>query len=269
MTRRPTWRSVVGSACVAMAVYVLFLAVLAPAALLDAGLRHATAGTLRLAQARGSLWSGSGRLEIRDGAGSGVGKELSWTLQPRALWRGRLDFDVAIDHADSNFPVRISAHGIEILNVDFSLPASALGIAVPRMAPLGPRGDLVFHVRQFSRAGGTVSADVAVTWKDAGSALTPVAPLGTYELRVHGAAGSLNATLRTDSGPLRLDGGGSWRGGGFATFSATARVDAQHRRQLAPLLRLIAVERSDGDFVLRFSPPLGGVSAGAQPQDSR
>lgn len=265
MTHRATWRSVVAGACVAMAACVSFLVVLAPASLLDSGLRRATAGKLRLAQAHGSVWSGGGRLEVRDGAGSGIGKDLSWKLQPRALWRGRFDFGVALDHADRAFPVRISAHGIEISNVDFSLPASALGIAVPRMAPLGPRGDLVFHVRQFSRIGDTISADAAVTWKDAGSALTPIAPLGTYELRVHGAAASLNATLRTDSGPLRLDGSGSWRGDGSATFSATARVDAEHRRQLAPLLRLIAVERGHGDFVLQFSPPLGGVSAGARP----
>jgi len=265
MTRRPTWRGVIASACLVMAAYASFLVVLAPATLLDAGLRRATTGKLRLAQAHGSLWSGSGRLEIRHGAGSGgVGKDLSWTLQPRALWRGRLDFEVAIDHADRGFPVRISAHGIDISNVDFSLPASALGIAVPRMATLSPRGDLDFQIARFSRAGDTVSADAAVTWKEASSALTPVAPLGTYELRVHGAGGLLNATLRTDSGPLHLDGGGSWRGDGPATFSATARVDAEHRSQLAPLLRLIAVERDNGDFVLQFSPPLGGVSAGAR-----
>lgn len=266
MTRRPTWREPVASVCVAMAAYAAFLVLLAPATLLDAGLRRASAGKLRLAQAHGSLWSGSGRLEIRDGAGSGgVGKDLSWTLQPRALWRGRLDFEVAIDHADRGFPVRISAHGIEVSSVDFSLPASALGLAVPRMAPLGPRGDLALHVTQFSRSGDTVSADAVITWKDAGSALTRVAPLGTYELRVHGNAGLLKATLRTGSGPLHLDGGGSWRGGGPATFSATARVDAQQRPQLAPLLRLIAVERDNGDFDLQLGPPLGGAPAGARP----
>jgi len=67
MTRRPTWREPVASVCVAMAAYAAFLVVLAPATLLDAGLRRASAGKLRLAQAHGSLWSGSGRLEIRGG----------------------------------------------------------------------------------------------------------------------------------------------------------------------------------------------------------
>jgi general secretion pathway protein N len=262
MMRRPTWRSIAAGVGVTLAAYVLFLVVLAPATLLDGGLQNATGGTLRLAQAHGTLWSGNGRLEVRDKNGQGgVGKDLSWTLQPRALWRGRLDFEVAVDHATGRFPVRISASGIEMSNADFSLPASALGMAVPRIAPLGPRGDLIFHVAKFSAAGDKVSADAVVTWKDAGSALTPIAPLGTYELRLDDAAGYLKATLRTRSGPLRLDGGGSWRGSGPLTFSATARVDARHRPQLAPLLRLIAIERGDGDFALQFNPPLGGGNA--------
>lgn len=260
--RRPTWHGVMAWGGATLAAYVLFLVVLAPATLLDAGLRHATDGRLRLARAHGTLWSGNGQLEIVNAtATSGVGKDLSWTLQPRALWRGRLDFEVAIDHATSRFPVHFSMRGIELANVDFALPASALGVAVPRIAPLGPRGDLVFHIAKFSRVADKVSVDARMTWKDASSALTTVAPLGTYELHVNGAAGLVNATLRTSSGPLHLEGSGSSRGNGPLVFSATARVDAQHRAQLTPLLRLIAIERSNGDFALQFNPPLGSAPA--------
>ncbi len=268
MMRGLKWRSIIASGCVVLGAYGLFLVVLAPATLLDAGVRHATTGRLRLAQAHGTLWSGSGLLEIRNTTGQGgVGKDLSWTLQPRALLRGRLDFEVAIDHATRRFPVRISTRGVEMSNVDFSLPAGALGVAVPRVAPLGPRGELAVHVAKFSRAGDTVLVDAVVTWKGASSALTSVAPLGTYELLLTNAGALLNATLHTSSGPLYLDGGGSWRGSGPLAFSATARVDAQHRSQLTPLLRLIAVERGNGDFVLQFNPPLGSVPVGAPPRN--
>ncbi len=262
MMRKPTWRSVIICAGVGLAAYVLFLVVLAPATLIDTGLRHATDGKLRLAQAHGTLWSGSGQLEIVNAAArGGVSKELAWSLQPASLWRGRLDFDVAMDHASSRFPLRLSLHGINLTNVEFSLPASALGVAVPRIAPLGPRGELVFHIAKLSGAGNNVAVDALMTWKDASSALTTVAPLGTYELRVNGAAGTVNAVLRTSSGPLHLEGNGSVHGNGPLAFSATARVDAQHRAQLTPLLRLIAIERSNGDFALQFHPPLGSAPA--------
>lgn len=259
MTRGHTWRSIIAGACVVIGAYVLFLVVMAPATLLDAGLRHATEGRLRLARARGTLWSGDGVLEVRDETGHAVGKDLSWSLQTHALWRGRLDFTVAIDHAGERFPVRLSMRGIELSNADFSVPASALGVAMPQMAALGPRGELAFHIAKFSRVGDALSADAVVTWKDASSAVTAVAPLGSYELRFNSVAGALNATLSTLNGPLRLDGHGAWRGSGALELSATARVDARYRSQLTPLLSLIAVERGDGDFVLQLGPPLGGA----------
>lgn len=263
MMRRPTWRALVASGGMLLAAYVLFLVVLAPATLLDAGLRHVTDGRLRLAQAHGTLWSGHGQLEIVDAAATGgIGKELAWALQPRALWHGHLDYAVALDHA-SRFVLHLSPRRVELANVDFSLPASALGVAVPRIAPLGPRGELRWHIAKFSRVGNDLAVDASMVWQDASSALTTVAPLGTYELRVNGAAGLMHATLRTRSGPLQLNGNGAARGNGPLAFSATARVDAAHQAQLTPLLRLIAIERGNGEFALQFNPPLGRAAAAA------
>lgn len=267
MMRRLTWPGrikpghirrghIIGIAVVLVA-YVLGLIVFAPATLLDAGLQHATDGKLRLAQAQGTVWSGAGRIEIRDPSGhDGIGKDLSWTLQPRALWRGRLDFEAAIDHATEHFPVRISPRMIEVSDLHLSLPASALGLAVPRMAALGAQGNVAVRVASFALARNKISIDAVATWTDARSALTSVAPLGRYELRVDGGAGSLKASLRTLSGPLQLDGSGSWGANNARPFSAMARVDGPHHAQLAPLLRLISIERSDGVFVLQFSSPL-------------
>lgn len=262
MRRHLKWRGIIASVGVALAAYVLFLVVLAPATLLDAGVQRATEGRLRLAQAHGTLWSGRGVLEIRDTAGKrGIGKDMSWVLQPRALLHRRLDLMVNLDHAKQPFPVHLSARGVELSNVDFSLPAGVLGVAVPRLAPLGLRGELAFHIAKFANVGDAISVEAVVTWKDASSALTPIAPLGTYELRLESTRGLLTANLRTNSGPLRLEGRGSSRGGGPLQLSVTALVDAQHRSQLAPLLRLIAVERGNGEFDLQFNPPLGSVSA--------
>lgn len=267
MTRGRTWRDMLVGGCVVLGAYLAFLLVLAPATLLDGPLRDASDGRLRLAQAQGTLWSGDGQLEFRNRNGQrAAGMDLSWSLQPHALWRGRLDYAVAIDHAAKRFPVRLSLRGIELSNVDLMLPASALGVAAPRLAALGLKGNLIVHIGKFARAGDTVAADAVVTWKDASSAVTTVAPLGTYELRVNNIDDLLHARLRTRSGPLHLDGGGSWRGGESPALAATARVDSRYRAQLAPLLRLVAVERGNGDFALQFNPPLGGAASRAPPK---
>jgi len=60
----------------------------------------------------------------------------------------------------------------------------------------------------------------------------------------------VHAALRTLEGPLQLEGKGTWSNGAAPSFLVTARVPAQHQEQLAPLLRLIAVERGAGNFEL-------------------
>ena len=94
-------------------------------------------------------------------------------------------------------------------------------------------------------------------WRSAGSALTPVSPLGDYELRLDGGSGGLSASLRTLKGPLYLEGKGLPANNGPPTFSATARVDPQLLPQLAPFLRLIAIERGEGVFELQLNQSIG------------
>jgi general secretion pathway protein N len=266
MTRGRTWRGILAGGCVVLGAYIASLIALAPATLLDGSLRDASEGRLRLTQAQGTLWSGNGQLEFRHRNGErAAGMDLSWSLQPRALWRGRLGYAVAIDHAAKAFPLRLSPGWLELSDVDLTLPASVLGVAAPRLAPLGLNGHLIVHIAKFARLGDTVAADAMVTWKDASSAVTTIAPLGTYELRVNSVGDVLQVSLRTRSGALHLDGSGSWRGGESSVLAATARVDPRYHAQLAPLLRLVAVERGNGEFALQFSSPLAGAASRAPP----
>ena len=67
----------------ALAAFVVALVVLAPATLIDARLQGMGEGTLRLAEARGSLWSGTGWIEVRDAHGkAGIARRLSWRVRP-------------------------------------------------------------------------------------------------------------------------------------------------------------------------------------------
>jgi len=60
--------------------------------------------------------------------------------------------------------------------------------------------------------------------------------------------------IRADtlSGPLRLEGGVSRTDDQPMELFATARVDTQHQEQLAPFLRLIAIQRSAGIYELQL-----------------
>ena len=238
---------------IGLGAYALALVATAPATLVDAGLQRASHGRLRLAEAQGTLWSGSGQIEIRDTGGrTGVAKNLAWRVVPESLLRGHLVCEVGLEQATRRFPVTISLSRIELANADISLPAAVLGLGVPKLAPLGLTGDVLIHVASLSIARDGMEGNATLQWRAAGSALTPVSPLGDYELRLEWEGPAVRATLHTLQGPLRLDGKGSWTHGDSPAFLAIARVPPQHQQQLAPLLRLIAVERGEGRFELQL-----------------
>jgi len=231
----------------------LALIATAPATLIDANLKNASHGRLRLAEARGTVWSGAGRIEIREADGrTGVGRNVAWRAVPESLLRGRLRCEVGLAEAAGRFPVTLSFSRIELENADASVPAAVLGLAVPRLAPLGLTGEVLIHVGQLSFAGGEMEGSATLRWRAAGSALTPLSPLGEYELRLDGGGTMVHASLSTLSGPLQLDGKGAWKYGDSVAFLGTARIPPQQREQLAPLLRLIAVENGKGVFELRL-----------------
>ena len=235
------------------AVYALALIATAPATLLDSRLRDASDGRLRLAEARGTLWSGSGQLEIRDERGrTGLAKPVAWHFRPAGLLRARLSYEVALDPGSRPFQVALHGSRIELVDADIGLPASALGHLVPKLATLGLSGDLTLQVPQLSFGRGATHGSATVHWRDAGSGLSPVAPLGNYELRVSGDGPTVRTALTTLQGPLQLDGQGVWATGRPPEFVASARVPSEFHPRLAPFLRLISVERTDGSFEFRL-----------------
>jgi general secretion pathway protein N len=230
------------------------LIALAPATLIDARLERASDGRLRLAEAQGSLWSGAGWIEIRDAHGTaGVAKRVAWRVLPESLLRGRLVAEVKLDQDAKPFPVTISLSRMEIADAGINLPAAALGLGMPRLAPLRLTGEVLVKVAHLSLERGRMDGDATLQWRAAGSALTPVWPLGDYEVSIKAVGPAVHAALRTLEGPLQLEGKGTWSNGGPPSYFATARVPAQQREQLVPLLSLIAIERGAGSFELSSS----------------
>ena len=240
-------------AAAALIAYAATLVAFAPATLLDARLEQISDGRLRLAGAEGTLWSGAGWIEVRDANGTaGVARRIAWRVLPESLLRGRLAAEVELDQAAKPFPVAISLSRIEVADAGIRLPAAALGLGMPKLAPLRLTGDVLVNIPRLSLERGRMDGDATLQWLAAGSALTPISPLGEYEVRLSAAGSTVQAALSTLQGPLQLDGKGSWSNGAAPNLLVTVRVPAQHQEQLAPLFRLIAVERGTGIFELQF-----------------
>jgi general secretion pathway protein N len=207
-----------------------------------------------IAEARGTLWSGAGQLEWRDPERRhGVSQSAEWRFLPRTLLLGRATWEIELGPSSSRFPVAVTFSRIEIAGARVNFPAADLGLALPRLAPLELRGDMLLQIRDVSIGhSGKLDGDASLQWRGASSALAPVAPLGDYELRLLAEGATGHALLRTLQGPVQLDGKGSWSRGSAPAFRATVRVPREHQADLAPLLRLIGVERGGGLFDLEL-----------------
>lgn len=251
------WRLVAIGLCV----YALALIAFAPATLIDSSLERATEGRIRLSEARGTIWSGAGLLDMRGANRRGsVAKSIAWRVLPAYLLLGQLRCEVEFDQAAKRFPLTVSPGRIELADADISLPAASLGLGVPKLAPLGLTGEVLLHIARLSIARDAVRGNASLQWTGAGSAYAPVSPLGDYELRFDGDGTTVRASLRTLQGPLQLDGNGSWTSGSNPEFLGNARVPPQHLQQLAPLLRMMSVERGEGNFELQLKKKDWGSS---------
>ncbi len=130
---------------------------------------------------------------------------------------------------------------------------------MPRLAPLRLTGEVLVKIPHLSLERGRMDGDATLQWRAAGSALTPVSPLGDYEVRVKAAGPAVHAELRTLEGPLQLDGKGTWSSGARAELSGHRARSGAAPEQLAPLLRLIAVERGADRFELSSSQMAFGL----------
>lgn len=240
------------------------LLVKAPATLLDAGLDSVTAGRLRLVTAEGTLWSGQGRLEIRDAASAAVfSSPVTWNLQKSQLLLARVsvNFSIADQVLPSAATVKLSSlqfTDLAFTHLEFALPAAAVAQVMAPLVPAtkgyGVGGMLSVRADALTFSRAATVGSVVLEWQNASSTLAPVSPLGSYELRLDGspAPAQFSVALQTLQGPLQLEGGGRVGVNLQAALSVTARLPPAEYVEMAPLLQLIAVESPDGSFLLHL-----------------
>jgi len=233
--------------------YAIALAALAPARLIDAMLAQASHGRLRLASAEGTAWSGRATAELRNGAGQAQwAAPLGWRLRPGALLAGRLDYQLATSPPASLSAISLSWSRVEFTGVDIRLPAASVASSVPGLAAWGMGGEPQLVAERLDFGPAQAGGSATLHWRSAASALAPISPLGDYALQVEGREQAWLARLLTVTGPLQLSGQGRWRPGDPPAFEASMIVPPEHRQALSPFLRLIAIERSDGNFDWRL-----------------
>ncbi len=244
----------------AMLIVIILITATLPAAWLAPVLEQQTGGRFSLGDAAGSLWQGSAFLGVVS-AGDRSATALVplvpllpgrfyWRLSPMLLL-GRVD--MRIDNADV---LTQSAH-LQGNWRQWTLTQSALALPAERLSALGaplntlkPSGRmrLSWETLALSRTpeGIAIDGSMQLDMTEIASALSPVKPLGAYQLQVDWRGARAQLRLKTLSGPLQLQGSGVLTHGRLQ-FSGEAWAQEGQEQRLAMLLNLLGQRRQQGN----------------------
>jgi general secretion pathway protein N len=238
----------------ALVAVALTLIVFLPAAWMAPLLEAQTGGRLTLGDAQGTLWRGSAFI---GGAPSGADPvtpllpgRFSWRLSPLVLL-GQVDAQLENPAALSQ-PIRVTGswYDWQVGPSEVLLPAerlAGLGAPLNTIQPSG-RMRLSWTPLQLARTGQQVALAGSMTLQmdDIASRLSPIKPLGAYQLIMDWRGQQAQLALKTVKGPMLLSGSGSLTNGRLQ-FSGKAEAEAGQEEKLANLLNLLGQRRHEGD----------------------
>lgn len=240
----------------ALLVMSITVAATLPAAWLAPVIEQQTGRRLSLGDAAGSVWDGSaflGAVNTSDPAfplTPLLPGRFHWRLSPMLLL-GRVDMHIDNSEALSQpADLRGSWHRWQLTPSALSLSAdrlAALGAPLNTVQPSG-RMRLSWETLTLSHApqGLRIEGPMQLNMTEIASALSPVKPLGAYQLQVDWRGVRAQLRLNTLSGPLQLQGSG-FLNNGRLQFSGQAWAQQGQEQRLAILLNLLGQRRQVGN----------------------
>ena len=238
-----------GMAGIAFTVLIFF-----PATWVSAIVETQSAGRLTLGDAQGTLWRGSAFVGGAPGGSDPVTPLLpgrfSWHLSPLVLL-GSVEAELANEVALSQ-PISITGNWQQwqISSAEIFLPAErlvALGAPLNTIQPSGLMY-LSWSPLQLTQQNGKIelSGEMNLKVAELASRLSPIKPLGSYDLAFDWHGTGADVTLKTLKGPMLLNGAGIFKDG-HMQFSGTAQAEAGQEDRLANLLNLLGQRRREND----------------------
>lgn len=224
----------------------------APASWLAWAIDSATEGRAQVLDPQGTVWQGDGKLLLTGGKGSKdamlLPQRMRWKLSPS--WGQadvRMDLDCcATTPAHVVLTPSLQGADMQVRSLDWKLPAELLeGLGAP-LNSLALRGDVTLHAKDVSwtQSGkkGAMQGSVTVDLLGMSTAMSTLDALGSYRVTIKGneadSGGAPRMQLRTQEGPLQLEGEGAWRDGRFR-FAGSAWSDAGYESRLNNLLNMM------------------------------
>ena len=234
-----------------------------PVSWVGGALASQTGCRVMLQQPMGTIWQGSGALAFSEPNASEGGCREPLSVTERFHWESSckllsLSCNTKIDFGalDQSQLIQWGLGQTQIAGNEIKLPANVLeGLGNP-WSTLRPRGELGarwtdIHLGSGSENAGSLGV-IRIIISNLTSPISPVKPLGSYEMQVNMTQEGANWNLSTTNGPLLLKGQGEMGGksdGSAAKsglrFSGEASAAPEAQDSLIGLLSLLGKKEGD------------------------
>ncbi len=233
----------------------------APATLLDARLDAATAGRLRLVDAAGTLWNGTGELRLIPGE---TAAPVAWHVDAWPLVTGELRGTIALAGAAPASFV-LARRDAEVRDLAMELPAQALLRALGSPAIVVAGGQLAVRAPRLASHERRIEGDLGVRWSGAslslpglpGLAQSSALALGEVRFDATGQADALAGPLSNVGGDVELKGNASTtidgKLRGDVTLTPRPGLDAERASAIKSLLSMATQPDAAGAYRIVFT----------------
>ncbi len=238
----------------AFLVFILTLLIYLPAVYVSYLAQDKSQGRYALEDVRGTVWEGSAIfVSTADQNGTlmpYLPGRMVWHISPMLLL-GQIDIQIEKDEAFTE-TIKINGNWNQ-----WRIHPSGIRLRAEQLALLGApfntlklSGDLLMSWQELQvdlQAQQTeILGTIQIDFKKIASVLSPVKPLGEYQLKISCLRSYANVQLLTLRGPLQLQGQGIFNQGRLK-FSGEAYADAGQEKQLSLLLNLLGKPKQDGN----------------------
>lgn len=232
---------------IGVVIYLLFMVVAAPAAVMEWLLPRVSGERLHVQGTKGGFWHGEAAdlvLTSAEGNAKPLGA-IKWQVLWLPILHGELaaSLELASTQKVSRAIVAFVPGGIRLRNMDIAMPASILTEFYPAWKLWQPGGSLELRAEMIGMGRGGINGAAEAKWQGASSSLSRLNPFGSYRLSIKD--GKLDLT--TLSGPLQITGNGVWGTQGIR-FEGLAQADDAAKASLQDFMRLFGKEDSSGAY---------------------
>lgn len=237
--------------------YIIFLLTTVPAEWLAWGLNKNSHGSVVLTKVSGNIWKGRGQLSISYNRAKPVNiGHIEWDIHALWLLLGKLNttLDLTGEGLQLRTDLTVSFGELKLENMRATIQAKSLAALYSPISLVSPSGQISFSAENLSISDDGIFGVAKGSWLDAGSAISSVNPLGSYNFTLTGSGENAKITLDSSGNSvLKITGKGNWTLiNGLINFNGAA-MPVSKKSELESLLILLGRDTGSGKRILRFS----------------